>query len=499
MIELVLFGTFLVCLFIGVPVAMSMGLSAFAAITFTGGVKALAPASAILYTGMSSETLLAIPFFILAGVIMELTGISRRLVEFADACFGHLKNGIALTAILTALLFSSISGSGPATVAAIGGILIPALTKHGYSKRHSAALVATSGELGIILPPSIAYIVFAVVAADYAGASGDRVTIGRLFMAGVVPGLILVAVLYTIARFLPRDMELAKSNAAAHLKQSMGKKAIGGAALGATAGKSSVMSSASSNAAAGSAVLTEERPEPEAATAGTALGMRTERAPAGVIMRAFLGAIPGLLVPVIILGGIYGGVFTPTESAAVASVYALVIGLVTRELRLGNIAKIFTSAGVMSGRIMLIIASATLFAYVITRNQIARDVADWMLNLTDSVILLVLIINLALLIAGMFLDAISAFYLFIPLFVPVLLELGMDLTTIGVMMTMNLAIGLITPPVGIDLFVAASIAKIPFAEAVKGVLPFVTSGIAVLMLVTFVPALSNWLPDLLGL
>lgn len=493
MIELVLFGTFVVCLFLGVPVAMSMGLSAFATIVFTGGVKALAPASSILYAGLSSETLLAIPFFILAGVIMELTGISRRLVEFADACFGHMKNGIALTAILTALLFSSISGSGPATVAAIGGILIPALAKHGYSKRHSASLVATSGELGIILPPSIAYIVFAVVAADYAGPGVDRVTIGRLFMAGVVPGLILVVVLYLIARFLPRDMEIAKANAAAHLSQAMGKNAR---AKQATVTATGAIASTADN----TGLLTIDEVTPENAASGGGIGMRVERAPARVVFKTFLRAVPGLLVPVIILGGIYGGIFTPTESAAVASVYALVVGLfVTRELKLSEVFKIFTTAGVMSGRIMLIIASATLFAYVITRNQIARHVADWMLSLTDSVVLLVLIINLALLIAGMFLDAISAFYLFIPLFVPVLLELGMDLTTIGVMMTMNLAIGLITPPVGIDLFVAASIAKISFGEAVKGIIPFVVSGIVVLLLVTFIPALSNWLPDLLGL
>lgn len=492
MIELVLFGTFAVCLFIGVPIAMSMGLAAFATITFTGGVKALAPASAILYAGMSSETLLAIPFFILAGVIMELTGISRRLVEFADACFGHMRNGIALTAILTALLFSSISGSGPATVAAIGGILIPALVKHGYSKRHAASLVATSGELGIILPPSIAYIVFAVVAADYAGPGVDRVTIGRLFMAGVVPGLILVVVLYFVARFLPRDMEIAKANATAHLSQAMGKnRRVPEATVTATG--------AVARTGDNTGLLTLEEVTPENAVSGGGIGMRSTRAPASVVAKAFGRAVPGLLVPVIILGGIYGGIFTPTESAAVASVYALVFGLVTRDLKFGAMFKIFTTAGVMSGRIMLIIASATLFAYVITRNQIAGDIADWMLSLTGSMVALVLIINLALLIAGMFMDAISAFYLFIPLFVPVLLELGMDLSTIGVMMTMNLAIGLITPPVGIDLFVAASIAKISFFEAVKGILPFLATGIGVLMLVTFIPALSNWLPDLLGL
>jgi len=493
MIELVLFGTFVVCLFVGLPIAMSMGLSAFAAILFTGGVKALSPASSILYAGMSSETLLAIPFFILAGVVMELTGISRRLIEFADACFGHLKNGIALTAILTALLFSSISGSGPATVAAIGGILIPALIKHGYSKRHSASLVATSGELGIILPPSIAYIVFAVVAADYASASGDRVTIGRLFMAGVVPGIILVVVLYVIAVFLPRETAVATGNAAAHLSKVMGTNkrekqrtitAVGGVA----------------RTADNTGLITIDEVTPVNAEGGGGLGFRAERAPANVVFRAFLAAVPGLLVPVIILGGIYGGIFTPTESAAVASIYAFVVGLfVTRDLKLKETFKIFTTAGILSGRIMLIIAAATLFAYVITRNQIARNVADWMLNLTDSAVVIILIINLALLIAGMFLDAISAFYLFIPLFVPVLLELGMDLTSIGVMMTMNLAIGLITPPVGIDLFVAAGIAKISFGEAARGILPFVISGIGVLMLVTFIPQISNWLPDLLGL
>ena len=492
MIELVLFGTFLVCLFIGVPIAMSMGISAFATIIFTGGLKALAPASAILYAGMSSETLLAIPFFILAGVIMELTGISRRLVDLADAAFGHMRNGIALTTILVALVFSSISGSGPATVAAIGGILIPALAKHGYTKRHAASLVATSGELGIILPPSIAYIVFAVVASDYAGPGVDRVTIGRLFMAGVVPGLILVLVLYIIARFLPRDMEMAQANAASHLSSAMGKNH--------RSKEATVMATGDiAQTADNTGVLTIDEVTPENAAEGGGIGARSRRAPAAVVAKAFLRAVPGLLVPVIILGGIYGGIFTPTESAAVASVYALVVGLVSRELKLSALFKVFTSAGIMSGRIMLIIASATLFAYVITRNQIARHVADWMLSLTDSMVILVLIINLVLLIAGMFLDAISAFYLFIPLFVPVLLELGMDLTTIGVMMTMNLAIGLITPPVGIDLFVAAGIAKISFAEAVKGILPFVLSGIGVLMLVTFIPALSNWLPNLLGL
>jgi C4-dicarboxylate transporter DctM subunit len=499
MIELVLFGTFLVLLFLGVPVAFSMGLSAFAAIIYQSGTNALAPTSGVLYAGLSSETLLAIPFFILAGTIMELTGISARLIELADALVGHRKTGIALTTILVALIFSSISGSGPATVAAIGGILIPALARHGYTKRHAASLVASAGEMGIILPPSIAYIVFAVIASDY-----ERVSIGRLFMAGVVPGLMLLLAFYVVAVFLPRTGGIVKASASAHIDHALGRssrpgRSVKGAFTG-VAGTDPTTTSAGATEVAAASAGERGGGTGGAAAAAAVTEIRTTRAPAAEIGRALWRAVPGLLVPVIILGGIYGGVFTPTESAAAACVYGLIVGVfVMRELKLRDLFSVFTQAGIASGRIMLIIATATLFAYVITRNQIARDVADALLGLTDNWIVIVLLINVVLLIAGMFIDAISAFYLFVPLFAPVLLELGMDMTTIGVMMTMNLALGLVTPPVGIDLFVAAGIAKIPFWEAAKGVWPFLVVGIGVLMLVTFVPVLSNGLPDLLGL
>jgi C4-dicarboxylate transporter DctM subunit len=515
MIELVLFGTFLVLLFLGVPVAFSMGLSAFAAIIYQSGTNALAPTSGVLYAGLSSETLLAIPFFILAGTIMELTGISARLIELADALVGHRKTGIALTTILVALIFSSISGSGPATVAAIGGILIPALARHGYTKRHAASLVASAGEMGIILPPSIAYIVFAVIASDY-----ERVSIGRLFMAGVVPGLMLLLAFYVVAVFLPRTGGIVKASASAHIDHALGRssrpgRSVKGAFTGVAGTDPTTTSAGATEVAAASAgergggtggaaatatATLEPGAEAQASAAAAVTEIRTTRAPAAEIGRALWRAVPGLLVPVIILGGIYGGVFTPTESAAAACVYGLIVGVfVMRELKLRDLFSVFTQAGIASGRIMLIIATATLLAYVITRNQIARDVADALLGLTDNWIVIVLLINVVLLIAGMFIDAISAFYLFVPLFAPVLLELGMDMTTIGVMMTMNLALGLVTPPVGIDLFVAAGIAKIPFWEAAKGVWPFLVVGIGVLMLVTFVPVLSNGLPDLLGL
>jgi C4-dicarboxylate transporter, DctM subunit len=512
MLELVLFGSFLLLLFIGVPVSFSMGISAAATIIYMQGASALFPTTGIMYASMSSETLLAIPFFILAGVIMELTGISARLIELADACVGHRKSGIALTTILAALVFSSISGSGPATVAALGGILIPALAKHGYKKRHAAALVASSGEMGIVLPPSIAFIVFAVVASDY-----ERISIGRLFMAGIIPGILLAVAFYLVARFLPREMAQAKQSAKAHVEKAMGRVPhLGGRGFiaPATSGGSSDVTSGPGHssrrssrdpgpgsgsigdeARANSHVLTlEDLPQEET------LEVRTARAPWPVIRTALLRAVPGLLMPIIILGGIYGGIFTPTESAAVAAVYALVVGLfVSRELKLKDMYKIFTTAGIQSSRIMFIIATATLFAYVVTKFRIARNVAEGLLSITDNAIILILLINVVLLIAGMFLDAISAFYLFVPLFVPVLLELGMDMTTIGVFMTVNLALGLVTPPVGIDLFVAAGIARIPFGEAVRGVWPFFGAGLAVLMLITFIPALSNFLPDLMGM
>ncbi|GAB3059972.1 TRAP transporter large permease [Sediminivirga luteola] len=492
MIEAVLFGTFLVLLFVGVPVTFSMGIAAFAAILVSSGVSAFNPAAGVMYASMSSETLLAIPFFILAGVIMELTGISARLIDLADKCVGHRKSGLALTTILTALLFSSISGSGPATVAALGAILIPALAKHGYSKRHAASLVASAGEMGIVLPPSIAFIVFAVVASEY-----ERISIARLFMAGVLPGVLLALAFYLVARYLPRHMDQMKENADAHVRKGLGRLGMAGVPTTTAGGGTASPGGASpSGARATEGVITlEETIDPNAQ-----VGRRTERAPWPEIGRAFLRAVPGLLVPVIILGGIYGGIFTPTESAAVAAVYALVVGLaLTRELKLRDVARVFTTAGVQSSRIMIIIAAASLFAYVITRNRIASRVSEQILAITDSTVLIILLVNLSLLIAGMFLDAVSAFYLFVPIFVPVLLELGMDITTIGVMMTINLALGLVTPPVGIDLFVAAGIAKIPFSEAVRGIWPFLGVGLLVLLLITFIPQLSNWLPDLMGL
>lgn len=490
MIELILVGSFLLLVFLGVPIAFSMGLSATLAIVYSSGVYALSPASGVMYASMSSETLLAIPFFILAGVIMELTGISTRLIELAEKCVGHRKSGMALTAIISVFLFAAISGSGPATVAAVGAVLIPALVKHGYSKPHSASLLASSGGMGIVLPPSIAFIVFAVVASDH-----EQVSIGRLFMAGVVPGLLMGLAFYLVARYLPRQKERVIDHTEENLNRGadrLGLTPVGYAPP--TGGENTSAHSSRKGMSTAEGIITLD----ETADPYSEVGGPTRRAPWGEIAKAFLRALPGLLVPVIILGGIYGGIFTPTESAAVASVYALLVGLLARELKIRELSKIFTTAGVQSARIMIIVAAASLYAYVITINGIADSVSEALLSLTSNAILLILIVNVILLISGMFLDAVAAFYLLVPLVVPVLLDLGMDITTIGVMMTINLALGLITPPVGINLLVASNIAGLPYRKAMGGIWPFLAAGLVVLMLVTFIPQLSNWLPDLLG-
>lgn len=476
MIELLLFGVFFVLLALGVPVAFSLGLSAFTVIVVTGTINSLATVPSVFYAQLSAETLLAIPFFILAGTIMEYAGISTRLIELADALVGRFKHGLAMVVVFAALFFSAISGSGPATVAAVGSIMIPALVRRGYTRRHAASLTASAGSMGIIIPPSIAFIIFAVVASEY-----QRVSIARLFIAGIIPGILLATALLVAACFLPRAAPLASSTSGR----------AGGSGSTTTAAGSDV-STGASGAFVGSAEQLATDTKHEAVEQLVASGGE------GSLGRALFSAIPGMLVPVIILGGIYGGIFTPTESAVVAAVYALLVGLITRQLSPTKLTKVLVVAATQSSTVMLIVGSASVFAYVITTQRIATRMADAILSITDSKFLILLLVMVLLLIVGMFLDAVSALYLLVPILVPVLLEVGVDITTIAVLMVVNLAIGLITPPVGVNLFVAAGIAKAPLTEVVRGVGPFLIASVIVLALVTYIPALSNWLPDLLG-
>ena len=446
MIALLLFGSFFLFLGLGIPVAFALGLSAVVTLVTTDGVQVLDVVPSVMFPSMSSGTLLAIPFFILAGIVMQYTGISQRLVDLAFLIFGRLRHGLAAVTIISAFFFSAISGSGPATVAAIGAILIPALVRNGYQKKHAVSLVAASGSMGIVVPPSIAFIIFAVVAAEF-----GSISISRLFIAGIVPGIIMALAFFIAALFVPRVRELAglPVKAKPGAEAGPGSPATGASAAGsgdgAAAGKTQLLTK---NGKAASA---------ESGSSGADVGTVDPTVTVnpeggfGEILTALVKAIPGLLIPVIILGGIYGGIFTPTEAGAVASVYALIVGVfVYRELTWKDMPKVFLESGVSTAVIMFIVGVASLFSYVITVEGVADRISTAVLGVTDNKYLILAAITIILLIVGAFVDAISAFYLFIPILVPILIGVGVDMTTIGVFMTVNLAIGLFTPPVGLN-------------------------------------------------
>ena len=494
MIALLLFGSFFLFLGLGIPVAFALGLSAVVTLVTTDGVQVLDVVPSVMFPSMSSGTLLAIPFFILAGIVMQYTGISQRLVDLAFLIFGRLRHGLAAVTIISAFFFSAISGSGPATVAAIGAILIPALVRNGYQKKHAVSLVAASGSMGIVVPPSIAFIIFAVVAAEF-----GKISISRLFIAGIVPGIIMALAFFIAALFVPRVRELAglpvkaKPGAEAGTGTASTGASAAGSGDGAAAGKTQLLTK---NGKAASA---------ESGSSGADVGTVDPTVTVnpeggfGEILTALVKAIPGLLIPVIILGGIYGGIFTPTEAGAVASVYALIVGVfVYRELGWKDMPKVFLESGVSTAVIMFIVGVASLFSYVITVEGVADRISTAVLGVTDNKYLILAAITIILLIVGAFVDAISAFYLFIPILVPILIGVGVDMTTIGVFMTVNLAIGLFTPPVGLNLYVGAGIGKVKLEEVVRGIMPFLICAIIALLFITYIPAISNWLPDLLG-
>ncbi|TQR21342.1 TRAP transporter large permease [Psychrobacillus vulpis] len=439
MTAIILFGLFIVLVLLRIPIAVSLAISSIV-VLFTGsGIFGLELVADIMYTSVAKFTLLAIPFFVLAGVIMEQAGISKRLIDFAQALVGHRKSGIVFVTVLVAIFFAAISGSGPATVAAIGGILIPALVGNGYKKETAGALVASSGAIGIVIPPSIAFIVFAVVAGDQI-----PVSIARLFIAGIIPGILLGIGFVLAAMFVRWRQEKKEGPLEGFVQQ---KRATG-----------------------------KER------------------------WKAFVNALWGLMIPVIILGGIYGGFFTPTEAAVVAVFYGLLVGFfVYKELNIKSLFNILVASSVQTATVMFIVSAASVFAYIITTEQIATTLSDAMLGLSDNKIIILLIVNIILLIAGMFIDAISAFYILVPILAPVMILLGVDPTVFGVFMTVNLAIGLFTPPVGLNLYVASGISKTSLGEISRGVVPFVISSVIILLLITYVPVISTFLPDLLNI
>ena len=423
MVTTILFGLFALFLLLGAPIATCLGMSSVAAMIALGAGRSLdvvlGTVPQLVSAAITKSVLMAIPFFILGGNIMEKSGISSRLINLAQSCVGHFKGGVAMVCVLVACFFAAISGSGPVTVAALGLILTPAMIEVGYKPAFAAALMATAGAIGVIIPPSITFVVY--------GSISD-VSIGDLFISGVIPGLLMGAALILITLWLGRKAEL-KLLPRASWKERWG---------------------------------------------------------------AFKEAFWGLLMPVIILGGIYGGIFTPTEAAAVSAVYGLFVGLfVYRSLSLRDMKKILIDSASTTAVVMLITAAASLFAYVLTRARIDVAISSALESFAGgNTVIFLIIVNVCLLIAGCFLDSTSALYIFTPLFLPVAQALGMNLVHFGTIMIVNLAIGLVTPPVGVNLYVACGIAKIDLKTISKAVVPLIITSLVVLLLVTYVPQLS---------
>lgn len=420
----ILFGTFALFLVISVPIGISLGLATLATIMFSGAM----PIDFLmkeLVTSLDSFPLMAVPFFILAGEIMGKGGISERLFNVADSLVGNKTGGFAIATIITCMFFAAISGSGPATVAAIGGIMIPAMVKQGYDKKFATAVVAAAGSIGVIIPPSIPMVIY--------GVSGS-VSIGDMFIAGVIPGILVGIALMVYAFYYSKK----QGYTGADRKFSINH-----------------------------------------------------------FMKSVWDAKWALLIPIIILGGIYGGIFTPTEAAVIAVVYGLVASmLMYRELKFKDLPKILIDSSLTTATVLIIVGTATAFGRLLTIEQIPNQIATAMLSISESPIVIILLINLLLLIVGCFMDTLAAIIILTPILLPIGLNLGFDPIHFGIIMVVNLAIGFITPPLGVNLFVGSGISGLSIEALSKAIVPFFFAMVITLAFITFVPQLSLLLLNL---
>jgi tripartite ATP-independent transporter DctM subunit len=412
----------------GAPVVFALLIAPGLSLTLDGETRYFPALMTRLYNGVDSFPLLAVPFFILAGELMNSGGITRSIVQFSQSMVGHVRGGLAQVNILSSMLFSGISGSAVADASAVGKMLVPEMAKNGFRRDFAAAVTAAAAVMGPIIPPSGIMILYAFVM---------NLSVGAMFAGGLVPGVLLgLALMATVAA-------LARFNGlpAAQAKASWGERAT-----------------------------------------------------------AFRGAFLALLAPAILLGGLLSGVFTATEAAAVAAFYALVVSLfVLRTLKIGDLPRVFVSSAIQSGVILLLVGAAVTFAWIITVSGLAATIAEGLAGVTDNPLLMFFIVNIFLLIVGMFLDAGPAILILGPVLGPIMTSLGVDPVHFAVVMCVNLSIGLVTPPMGLVLFVAASVSGERAEKIARAVLPFLAVEIAVLFLITFFPPLVLTLPRLMGL
>lgn len=422
MTTLALFIMLFVFMLSGMPIAVALGLSSVLTIMFFGDAS-LASLSLKLLNTSEHFTLLAIPFFILSGAFMTTGGVARRMVHFANACIGHLHGGLGMASVLACMLFAAVSGSSPATVVAVGSIVIAGMVRSGYTREFAAGVICNAGTLGILIPPSIVIVVYA---------AATESSVGKLFMAGVIPGILLglmmMIAIYVRARMLDLPLQ--------------------------------------------------------------------PRASLREILLAGRDSLWGLLLLVIILGGIYGGIFTPTEAAAVAAVYAFVVAVfIYRDIGMKQVPRVLLDAAKISVMLMFLIANALLFAYVLTTERIPQEIAEQIISMGMSPWQFLIVVNILLLVAGNFMEPTGIILILAPILLPIAGQLGIDPIHLGIIMVVNLEIGMVTPPVGLNLFVTSGITGMTIMEVVRAALPWLSVLLFFLVLVTYIPALSLWLPN----
>ena len=420
---LVLFGTMFLLMMIGSPIAVALGVATMVTMTATTNISLTTMSTACL-SGLDSFPLMAIPFFMLAGNLMKSGGISRRILDFADAVVGWVTGSVGMVTVVASMFFAALSGSSPATVTAIGGITIPEMKEEGYDPAYATAITAAAGTIGVIIPPSIPFVIYGVAA---------QCSISDLFLAGIIPG-ILIGVVLMIVNYVT-----AKKHGFGH----------------------------------------------------------TKKFHAGHLLRTLGDSIWALLVPVIILGGIYGGIFTPTESAVAAILYSIFVGVfIYHELDLKSILEAFKETALINGQTTFLVGISMAFARFLTMSQVPGTLAKGILGISNPIAIL-LVINLFLLVVGCFIDNISSTVILTPILLPIVAGIGMSPIQFGIVMTVNLAIGFITPPYGCNLFFASAISNVSVVDIAKKILPMIGVMLIVLMALTFIPALSIVILDFL--
>ena len=424
MTSVFLFTILFVFLFMGMPISISLGLSSILSIIFFGRDSIASMALKIFETS-EHFTLLAIPFFILGGVLMSTGGVAKRLIRFSIACVGHMRGGLAIASILACTFFAAVSGSSPATVVAVGSIMIAAMTKAGYPLRFASGVICNAGTLGILIPPSIVMVVYCAVTEQ---------SVGRMFLAGIVPGLLLAFILMVSVYIYARIVDLPA------LKRATFKELVVSAK----------------------------------------------------------DAIWGFILLFIIMGGIYGGVFTPTEAAAVAAFYAMLVSVfIYKDITIKDLPRVFIDASKSTTMLMFIVANAMLFAHVLTTERIPQLMAEQILNAGLSPLMFLLLVNIILIIAGDFMEPTAIILILTPVFFPIAMKLGIDPIHLGIMLVVNMEIGMVTPPVGLNLFVTSAITGQTLVQVLRGALPWMTILVVYLGIITYFPKISTVLPDYL--